>query len=274
MNEKTAVCAIGRLENAYAVEFVEHYKNLGFSKILICDNNHDGEEHFEDVLQDYINQGFVEIIDYRNQVRAQMRAYSECYARYGNKYDWILYVDFDEFLYLNGRYKTVSDYLKEFPDDCQAVLVNWLIMDDNDKVYYEDKPLMERFDRPMLPIDKPIQYSFPDNMHVKSFIRGGLDHVLFSGNPHTTDTPLVAYNANFHRCNNRPWQPMAYENALLKHFMTKSLQEWVENKLKRGTGDRPYEVFKKTYATRYFLVNNMTQEKMDYLESINKAQEN
>ena len=48
-----ALCAIGRRENRYAREFVEHYLALGFDHIFICDNNHDGEERFEDVLQEH-----------------------------------------------------------------------------------------------------------------------------------------------------------------------------------------------------------------------------
>ena len=38
-NGKVAVCAIGRLENRYAVEWVEHYNALGVDKIFIYDNN-------------------------------------------------------------------------------------------------------------------------------------------------------------------------------------------------------------------------------------------
>ena len=68
--------AIGRRENLYAVEFVEHYKKLGFDNIFILDNNHDGEEHFEDVLSPFIDSGFVKILDYRNQTNCQMRAYT------------------------------------------------------------------------------------------------------------------------------------------------------------------------------------------------------
>ena len=45
---KVALCCIGRLENQYAVEFVEHYKKLGFDKIFVYDNNHSDEEYFED----------------------------------------------------------------------------------------------------------------------------------------------------------------------------------------------------------------------------------
>ena len=41
---KIALVAIGRRENLYAVEFVEHYQKLGFDNIYILDNNH--EEDF------------------------------------------------------------------------------------------------------------------------------------------------------------------------------------------------------------------------------------
>ena len=64
---KVALCAIGRLENQYAVEYVEHYIKLGFDKIFIYDNNHDEEEHFEDVLQQFIDNGLVEIVSFRNK---------------------------------------------------------------------------------------------------------------------------------------------------------------------------------------------------------------
>jgi hypothetical protein len=140
-------------------------------------------------------------------------------------------------------------------------------MTDNNKVYYEPKPLNERFTE-VMPIDKCVQYNFPDNMHVKSLIRGGMDRINFCGNPHVVDTPLVAYTSYGARCENRPWTPMNFDKAYLKHFTTKSLQEWIENKLRKGTADRPYEVFIKTYADRFFRINQMTDEKMNYLKAI------
>ena len=71
---KTALIAIGRRENQYAREWVEHHLTLGFDHIYIYDNNHDGEEMFIDVLMDYVEQGRVSIIDYRNQEKAQRLA--------------------------------------------------------------------------------------------------------------------------------------------------------------------------------------------------------
>ncbi len=264
MSLKVALIAIGRMENLYAREFVEHYKNLGFSNIIIMDNNHDGEEHFEDVLQEYIDEGFVIVEDYRNQIKPQMRGYTEMYRKYGNDYDWIAFYDFDEFLFVNGM--NVSNWLEKFPSDCQEVLVNWMTMTDNNLVHYDPRPLVERFREAMTP-DRPIQYSFPDNCHVKCIIRGGLD-IAFGGNPHVPDTPLVAYNASGIRCQNSPFQPIDWSTAHLRHFTTKTIEEWMTRKMKVGTPDREPSAFLPFYKDRFFKINKMTDEKMNYLKSI------
>ena len=86
---KIALVAIGRRENRYAREWVEHYLELGFDHIYICDNNHDGEENFEDVLGDRIAEHKVSIHDYRNRQGVQVVAYNEMYRLYGGQYDWM-----------------------------------------------------------------------------------------------------------------------------------------------------------------------------------------
>ena len=95
---KVSLCCIGRLENQYAVEYVDYYKSIGFDKIFIYDNNHDGEESFDKVLKTYITKKQVEIIDWRNREHDQCYAYRDCYVRYGNDYQWIAFFDFDNIL--------------------------------------------------------------------------------------------------------------------------------------------------------------------------------
>ena len=56
---KVCLCVIGKRENRYVKEFVEHYKKIGYNKIFIYDNNEINDEKFEDVIQDEINKGFV-----------------------------------------------------------------------------------------------------------------------------------------------------------------------------------------------------------------------
>ena len=45
-----ALCAIAKNENLYIREWVEHYKNIGVSKIFLYDNNDIDGERFEEVI--------------------------------------------------------------------------------------------------------------------------------------------------------------------------------------------------------------------------------
>ena len=54
MNNSIALVAIGRRENQYAREWVQHHLAQGFDHIYIYDNNHDGEDRFDTVLGDFV----------------------------------------------------------------------------------------------------------------------------------------------------------------------------------------------------------------------------
>ena len=264
---RIAVICIARLEGNYIREFIEHYKSLGFSNVIVCDNDHDEDgEDLASIIQDYVDDGFVIIEDYHNQVKAQMRCYSEVYAKYKNDYDWLFFCDIDEYLYLE-KYKSIDEFLQDKQDfDC--VLINWLCYGDCEQIEADyTKPLKDRFPYP-LPVNLCVQYQFPENAHIKSIVKGGLPQVIFYGNPHIPSTPLRCCNANGVQCDNRPWQNIDYTNAHIKHYVTKSLQEWVENKMRRGTGDRDYNTFVQTYNQRFFLYNKVTEDKLNYLKSI------
>ena len=107
---KVALVCCGRLENRYAVEFVEHYKKLGFDHIYICDNNYDDEEYFEEVLGTYISDKFVTLFNYRNQFNTQIWSMVNSYYILKDQYDWIFFCDFDEFLILKNN-KTIKEYI-------------------------------------------------------------------------------------------------------------------------------------------------------------------
>ena len=116
------------------------------ASIIIYDNNHDGEEDLVDVLYNQIHDGLVDVVNVRNQERFQFAAYNHCYKNYGKNYDWILFVDFDEFLVINdGNIKSLVERYNGF--DC--VLFNWMIMTDSGQIFNTCRPLMERFTVPM-----------------------------------------------------------------------------------------------------------------------------
>ena len=86
-NPRICLCTVGKMENLYAKEFVDHYKQLGYSHIYIYDNNDVDGEKFEDVLQDEIKSNFVSIINFRGIIGKQCRIYRDCYAKNNKNYE-------------------------------------------------------------------------------------------------------------------------------------------------------------------------------------------
>ena len=242
---KIALVAIGRQENKYAREWVEHHLRVGFHHIFIADNNHDGEEHFEEVLDDYIAYGFVTILNYRNKVAYQRKAYEEIYAKYQADYDWMAFFDFDEFLDI--RRGTLQELLSVSPF-MPAVRINWECYGDNGLVKYDDRPCWERFSKP-LPHPLHVQYKrHAENDHVKSIVRGGLGNICFKHNPHVIGdmSPFREYDSN--------------DRTVLRHYITKTAEEWMWRS-KRGSGARTLAMWRETYAGRFFKYNERTKEK-------------
>ena len=150
---KIATCTIGRMENSYVQEFVDHYKSLGVDKMFIYDNNYGKEEHFEDVIMKDISDGFVEIVDFRDKSICQLTAYQDCYNRHNSEYDWFIYCDVDEFLTLKD-FGSIKDFLSQDKfNDFDMIHVNWKIYDDNDQVVRTEGGVKDRFTRVKEPLD-------------------------------------------------------------------------------------------------------------------------
>jgi len=253
LRTKVAICAIGRMENRYAVEWVEHYNALGVDKIFIYDNNRveDGEL-FQDVLQPYIEAGLVEITYFEG---LQRDAYEKCYRDHSGEYDWIGFFDFDELVDFANVRMTIPVWIDQYNAD--VVCLNWQVMTDNGLTHYDARSMKERF-------TEGTGKDFGINHHVKSFVRGGLEGVTFC-DPHIPTTPeLVCMNVLGERIEQKAVQPKVIHSvARLLHFNTKTAEEWLE-KVSRGWVDVTGLSYKqrKEHAIEYFFsINKRTPEK-------------
>ena len=86
---RVCICTLGKNENRYIKEFLNHYKELGVDKIFLYDNNDKGNnsESFENEISEFIKEDFVEIINYRGKVHPQFQIYRKCYQKNNQKYD-------------------------------------------------------------------------------------------------------------------------------------------------------------------------------------------
>lgn len=265
---KVGLCCIGRRENLYVNEYVNHYLSLGVDKIFIYDNNYDGEEHFEDVLSEYISAGSVEIVDFRNKQRCHMESYQDCWDKNNKDFDWMLFVDCgDEYLYMND-FNNIKDFLKQDKfTNYDLIHISIMTYGDNDLVRYEDKPLKERFTEPILPLNFKKNLPIPENNHVSSIVRCGIDNVVWNCTPHTPNGDIKCCDASGNPCNSRsPFMDFDFSVAHFKHYTSKTLEEWLNVKVPRGFADGNLDYFKKNDPIKeFFKVNKVTKEKIDYL---------
>ena len=269
-NTKVGLCVIGKKENKYAKEFVDYYKSIGFNHIFIYDNNDKDDERFEEVLSEDISKNFVSIINFRSyrgkNEHPQFEAFIDCYEKNSKNYDWLAFYDFDEFLYLKNH-KTIQGLTNEDKfKNCSNIKINWMTYSDNDLINYENKPVQERFT-----IQVP-EYSA--NIHIKSLVRGNLPTNYWKNmiNPHTSNNDYICCLATGEKVDSRtPFnKPPNYEEAYIKHFDTKSLEEFLE-KARRGRSDKKIKInegFWRHKFTYYFIINKKTKEKLDYIKKV------
>ena len=254
---KVLVCCIGRLENRYIREFVEYYKDIGVTNICLYDNNFNGEEDFNDVIADYINEGFVILKNFRNKKYAQFSAYQDCYKTLYLEYDWTIFIDIDEYIVLNQHSNIVEFLSDERYKDYQAIHIRWKMFDDNDMIEDNGEKCMTRFTR------EASSSIFADNLHkqsthVKTCLRGNLEGINII-NPHAFH---ISGGQKYRACTadgdehgfTEFFSEQSYDVACIHHFCTKTITEYI-TKIKRGSADkcRPY----KEYIDVFFNINNL-----------------
>jgi len=236
-NIKVCLCTIGKKENLYVNEYLNHYKKIGYSHVYLYDNNEIGDEKFEDVISKKLINKFVTIIDYREikgkHVPRQTQAYYDCYEKNNKNYDWLSFFDLDEFLEFNNSQNLQTFFGDEKFKECQVIKINWLMYSDNDLLYYENKPLAERFNTYLI--------NDISNRAIKSTARGNLtiNYWKKSRNPHTALTNYINCNSAGERVSIKSYHvvPPHHESAYIKHYAVKTIEEYC-NKMKRGYPDQ------------------------------------
>lgn len=250
--DKYIVLTFAKNEDRYIVEFVKHYLKLGFDKIIIVDNN--DKPTLDNILSEFIKQGTVELLDFRGDKNATL-CVREVFLNTGI-YKWCGVFDCDEFLELN-IYDNIKDFLSDVKENC--VVFNWLFFSADNNLNYINKPLKERFTKPV----SPILY-FKDNVFVKSIVRGG--DCWKNANYFGTHIPFYMNNKEKNIYNiggvktedNITHQifPFQYKHGYVKHYYSKSHEEFLEKK-KRGYSDLTnedglQEAFNLFYPNRTF----------------------
>lgn len=277
---KVALCAIVRNENLYIREWVEYYKNIGIAKIFIYDNNTIDGEHLEDVIDDYIKSGFIEIIDVRGDemgnvyidgLNLQIKCYIDCYKSKVSDFDWVCFFDVDEFISFKKGWDLFSFLNQDIFNDKDTILINWVIYDDNNLIHYDDRPVRERFTHVSKNQPNLVKSIVRTNKQIFDEHLNHLHHSFrLNGNLCLVDGTVIKYNPW-----NNNWYSIPYPIAnnsicVLNHYKIKSLEEYIKRNLGRHFGKKPYDFIYNINSciTDFFLYCEKTPEKIEYIKSL------
>jgi hypothetical protein len=261
---KVLLCTIGKEENKYIKEFINHYRKLKIKKIILYDNNDIDGEKFQDILENEIANNFVEIINYRGFQLPQEKAIINCYKNYSKNYDWIAFYDIDEFLQIIN-FTNINKFLSlpKFKK-CQSILINWKNYGDNNQLYYEPKPVIKRFTKPFYFTNKNMNFNKYLTSAAKTIVRGGLN-IIWQHLPHYLNNTIKC-RPDGKILNNYFTFPQ-YSIAYINHYTTKSTEEFAE---RLNKGDVIVKIddnfIRRRINNYYFFFNIKTQKKINLLK--------
>ena len=267
-NTTLCMCVVAKRENRYIREFVEYYKKMKVDKIFLYDNNEENGETFDEVLSDYIKDGYVNITNYRGLNVIQHKAYRDCYRRHNDSFDWFIFVDVDEFIYLKD-FKDIKSFVsdKRF-DNCERIQLNWVFYTDNNLLYYENRPVQERFTEKEL---RARIMKSGGSQEIKSMIRGHNPNVNIHC-IHVIDKKLKNCDGFGRRQRVIDLRTLRsdYKFYYIKHYYSKSTEEFIDKVLRKSAVHNFTVALQMLKVKRYFKYSKVTKEKLDFIENRTK----
>lgn len=279
---RVALCATAKNENKYIREWVEYYLGIGVSKIFLYDNNDVDGEQFETVIGDYISSKHVTVLNRRGAIidirkgkyklNLQDLLYAECYEHHKDDFDWMMFLDIDEFLTSPSKLNIIDYINSNRFREYDTILINWEYYGDNGNVKYEDAPVMRRFTKKC---NMPgINKGFRSGFQCKSIVRCGKKHINYEGN-----IPIHKFLVEGCKVCNSNGQQVSelaspkisnncFENLVVNHYITKTIEEYLHRYVGRiNSVSKTGEKFNiNQVVNNFFLFNEVTQEKLKVIE--------
>lgn len=229
---RTAVCMNVRNEARDIGEWMAFHRIAGFDTQIIFDN--DSSDATRRLIQ---SAGRLFDVHYHHWGQAdhryQIDAYFTACHLYRHAFDWIAFIDSDEFLVTTSP-QPISAFLARF-DTCGGVGVNWAIYGANGHEHHPPGLLTEAFTRRS-------EAGFFPNRHIKSIVRPLA--VQACENPHWfhLDAPYVTADGapltwlltpEGHLLRGLTQDAPDYAACRVNHYFTRSHAQWAE-KVRRG----------------------------------------
>lgn len=222
---KTAICAIIKDEHLFLKEWIDWHLSLGFDAIHLFEDK--GSDSHEEITKDYdkvILHSFAKDTEVQEVLKAngssarQLVLYNWFGDTYKEQYNWIAFIDLDEFIMFNDNYSL--DKLCEEFEPYSTVLLNWRIMGASGHIKRPTRGVMEAYTKEEPPMLMERNYMYKSFCNMKRWLG-------FSAYLHLAD----GYVNTNHRQDTHEW---CYDKAWINHYFTKSWEDWCSRIFSRG----------------------------------------
>ena len=265
---RVVVCALAKNEHIYINEWVKHYVDLGFDKIYLYDNDDNNSKY----IGNYINEKYADKVVLKNVRGLQRRnfqhdIYTRFYWKYAMSFDYCLFCDIDEFLV---GITNIKDFLKD--KNFKQMRIKWRLFGDDNKIKRDISIPVTQF------FKKEITESLTNDLlrknnlerQAKFILKGGMNNVYINschyGSFGINNVPIPSILPSGKPCKSKTAIDEDYseETIFLNHYMTKTLDEFINQKLNRNDA-----VFNQRLKLNYYWrINKKTPKKIAYLKKL------
>lgn len=221
---KAIICTCIKDENNYLSEWIEWHLGLGFEHIYLFEDY--GSRSHRDITDRYNNVTLLSIDVAKDEIntveKRQRKVYSYSLKAYKDQYDWIAFIDADEFVEFEEGYnleKLLSEH-SEYP----GIILSWRLYGANGRVSKPTGGLVESHPEP----DDSIDYGklwYGAEWSVKSFAN-------LRKSPVVKHIHLIEGAVNMNGGNTPEYK--IFHKAWIRHYYTKSWEEWCDRIFQRG----------------------------------------
>lgn len=243
---KTILFTNVRDEN-HILEWAIHHYNLGFTHIHIFD--HLSVKPVKDIIKDKLPNVTVERLNSKFANKSGLIVQS-CKYSYKTDYDWMLYLDGDEFLILKED-ENVESFLKKY-ENYEQVCINWLMFGSNNhNKIPSNSTMLESYTKCNSILDH----------HVKSFVKPkcivgcGHPHVYNVKNPNLSVSTTYEISGSPFYTNSKGME-IDKVNSYIAHYYYQSYDTYVRRKVSRERDDLLNGKWPKTEIDKFHSIYN------------------
>lgn len=222
MKINVAICTCIKDEHLYLAEWIEWHRAKGFDHIYLFEDN-GSKPHNEIVAKyDFVTLLPIDVVnDEPDTIEGRQRKMSSYSIRHFTQYDWLAFIDADEFVDFEGEYD-LERLLAEY-DEYPAVMLSWMLYNANGRIEKPNCGVIEAYPQAQPNADH-CQIWHGMEWSVKSFVN-------MKRHPQMKHIH-IAYDAVNIEGGAEPGK--IFKKAWLRHYYTKSWEEWVWRIMERG----------------------------------------